>query len=349
MPDQRPVGIDEMRRSGYPRQDVAAQTQLVGNAFDKLYGHSGTLRVQQHEISQELTGGGEQIVAARCAGDGVRERFPVHVRSLPGHDRRWKTDDLSGSQPTPGNIAGGLTTVRKGARQHPENRQEVHGQQGARQGEIPTHPGLQFWNPSSAATEMVRFVRPQVFAVHFLTGQGNVIGNAVMLRSSRSARTAHYDAHDGEHIDVDVSGILQREQNLDQSGDRLLECMLATAARWTSAKRSAIRWCCAPVQRRGCRRHGRIIAMSVEQQGERSRRCARRRHRSTKRRVPCDAPVYLLAAASGGDTIVRVLKHLYVQVLVGGLAAGILVGHFAPSLGVQFKPLGDTFVAQVEC
>ncbi|SAK88378.1 (2R)-sulfolactate sulfo-lyase subunit beta [Caballeronia arationis] len=40
-----------------------------------------------------------------------------------------------------------------------------------------------------------------------------------------------------EHIDVDVSGILQREQNLDQSGDRLLECMLATAnGRWTSAE-----------------------------------------------------------------------------------------------------------------
>ena len=34
----------------------------------------------------------------------------------------------------------------------------------------------------------------------------------------------------------------------------------------------------------------------------------------------------------------RVLKHLYVQVLIG-LAAGILVGHFAPAFGVQMKVL----------
>jgi aerobic C4-dicarboxylate transport protein len=43
----------------------------------------------------------------------------------------------------------------------------------------------------------------------------------------------------------------------------------------------------------------------------------------------------------------RVLKHLYVQVLIG-LAAGILVGYFAPALGVQFKPLGDTFIRLIK-
>ncbi len=43
----------------------------------------------------------------------------------------------------------------------------------------------------------------------------------------------------------------------------------------------------------------------------------------------------------------RVLKHLYVQVLIG-LAAGILVGYFWPTLGVQFKPLGDTFIRLIK-
>ena len=32
-----------------------------------------------------------------------------------------------------------------------------------------------------------------------------------------------------EHIDVDVTGLLQRELTLDQAGDRLLENMLRTA------------------------------------------------------------------------------------------------------------------------
>jgi aerobic C4-dicarboxylate transport protein len=43
----------------------------------------------------------------------------------------------------------------------------------------------------------------------------------------------------------------------------------------------------------------------------------------------------------------RVLKHLYVQVLIG-LAAGILVGYFSPDLGVQMKPFGDTFIRLIK-
>ncbi|MBC8739694.1 C4-dicarboxylate transporter DctA [Paraburkholderia sp. UCT31] len=43
----------------------------------------------------------------------------------------------------------------------------------------------------------------------------------------------------------------------------------------------------------------------------------------------------------------RVLKHLYVQVLIG-LAAGILVGYFWPDLGVQMKPFGDTFIRLIK-
>ena len=41
------------------------------------------------------------------------------------------------------------------------------------------------------------------------------------------------------------------------------------------------------------------------------------------------------------------LKHLYVQVLIG-LAAGILVGHFTPALGIDMKPLGDTFIRLIK-
>ena len=41
----------------------------------------------------------------------------------------------------------------------------------------------------------------------------------------------------GEHVDVDVSGILQREMNLDQAGDKLLESMLRTCnGRLTAAE-----------------------------------------------------------------------------------------------------------------
>ncbi|MBU7441611.1 UxaA family hydrolase [Paraburkholderia fungorum] len=206
----------------------------VGNAFDKLYGFGTTLVFGE---TSELTGG-EQIVAARCANDGVRERFQFMFDRYQDMINRWKTDDLSESQPTKGNIAGGLTTIEEKAL---GNIQKI-GKKCMVEGvldkaEIPTHPGLWFMDSSSAAAEMVTLCAASGFAVHFFpTGQGNVIGNAIVpvikiCANPRTVRTM------SEHIDVDVSGILQREQNLDQSGDRLLECMLATAnGRWTSAE-----------------------------------------------------------------------------------------------------------------
>jgi (2R)-sulfolactate sulfo-lyase subunit beta len=40
-----------------------------------------------------------------------------------------------------------------------------------------------------------------------------------------------------EHIDLDVSGLLQREITLDQAGDKLLETVLRTAnGRFTAAE-----------------------------------------------------------------------------------------------------------------
>ena len=39
----------------------------------------------------------------------------------------------------------------------------------------------------------------------------------------------------------------------------------------------------------------------------------------------------------------RLLKLLYVQVLLA-IVAGVLIGHFAPDLGVALKPLGDGFI-----
>jgi aerobic C4-dicarboxylate transport protein len=47
------------------------------------------------------------------------------------------------------------------------------------------------------------------------------------------------------------------------------------------------------------------------------------------------------------NPVVRTLKSLYVQVLIGGLL-GILVGHFWPTVGAQLKPLGDGFIRLIK-
>ena len=206
----------------------------VGNAFDKLYEAGCTLVFGE---TTELTGG-EQIVAARCRDESVRKDFMRVFDRYQEVINRHKTSDLSDSQPTKGNIAGGLTTIEEKAL---GNIQKI-GRKCVVDGvidkaETPTHAGLWFMDSSSAAAEMVTLCAASGFAVHFFpTGQGNVIGNPILpviklCANPRTVRTM------SEHVDVDVSGLLQREITMDQAGDKLLEMMFRTAnGRLTAAE-----------------------------------------------------------------------------------------------------------------
>ncbi|MFH0133531.1 UxaA family hydrolase [Variovorax sp. EL159] len=206
----------------------------VGNAFDKLYETGNTLVFGE---TSEITGG-ERIVADRCRTPDVKERFMFMFNRYQDMINRHKTSDLSDSQPTKGNIAGGLTTIEEKAL---GNIQKI-GKKCLVDGvldkaEVPTGPGLWFMDSSSAAAEMVTLCAASGYAVHFFpTGQGNVIGNPILpvIKICANPRTVRLMS---EHVDVDTSGLLQREMTLDQAGDQLLECMLRTAnGRLTAAE-----------------------------------------------------------------------------------------------------------------
>ncbi|NCV78870.1 MAG: D-galactarate dehydratase, partial [Burkholderiaceae bacterium] len=79
----------------------------VGNAFDKLYEIGSTLVFGE---TTELTGG-EHLVEARCRTPEIKAKFKMMFDRYQGVVERNKTSDLSDSQPTKGNIAGGLTTI----------------------------------------------------------------------------------------------------------------------------------------------------------------------------------------------------------------------------------------------
>jgi len=185
----------------------------------------------------ELTGG-EMIVADRCATPQAREQFMKMFNRYQEVIDRHKTSDLSESQPTKGNIAGGLTTIEEkalGNIQKIGHKCKVIGV--LDKAEEPTGPGLWFMDSSSAAAEMVTLCGASGYVVHFFpTGQGNVIGNPIVpvIKLSANPRTCRTMS---EHIDHDCSGLLQRQKNLDQCGDELLEIMLRTCnGRLTAAE-----------------------------------------------------------------------------------------------------------------
>ncbi|HSW33118.1 MAG TPA: UxaA family hydrolase, partial [Steroidobacteraceae bacterium] len=89
-----------------------ASCPTVGNMYDKLipaglYGCFGE--------TSELTGA-EHLAAARAATPEVREKFMKTWQAYQDDViEAHKTSDLSDSQPTKGNIAGGLTTIEEKA------------------------------------------------------------------------------------------------------------------------------------------------------------------------------------------------------------------------------------------
>ena len=123
---------------------------------------------------------------------------------------RHKTNDLSDSQPTKGNIAGGLTTIEEkalGNIQKIGKKCKVVGV--LDKAETPTSPGLWFMDSSSAAAEMVTLVRRFGLRRAFLPDRAG-----------------------------------QRHRQSDRAGDQALARTRAPRARCPSTSTTTARACC---------------------------------------------------------------------------------------------------------
>jgi (2R)-sulfolactate sulfo-lyase subunit beta len=208
----------------------------VGNMYDKLipkgiYGVFGE--------TSEITGA-EHICRERAVSPEIGAKWYKMWKAyqedvIEAH----KTDDLSDSQPTKGNIAGGLTTIEEKALGNLEKiGRQCRYIDALDAAEAPAKgPGLYYMDTSSAAAECVTLMAAGGYVVHtFPTGQGNVIGNPIVpvIKISGNPKTLRTMA---EHIDLDVTGILRREQTIESAGDALIEMIIRTSnGRLTAAE-----------------------------------------------------------------------------------------------------------------
>lgn len=205
----------------------------VSYAVDRVVEAGGTVFFGE---TSELTGG-EHLIADRMATPELREQFMAMYNDYVGEIQRQGVD-LLGSQPTEGNIAGGLSTIEEKALGNiaKTGSKPVIGV--LKPAEAPQNgPGTYFMDSSSAAAECVTLMAAGGAVVHlFPTGQGNVIGNPIepVIKVSANPNTVRTMS---EHIDVDVSGLLARTINLNQAGEKLMECIRRTAnGRLTAAE-----------------------------------------------------------------------------------------------------------------
>jgi (2R)-sulfolactate sulfo-lyase subunit beta len=204
----------------------------VGNVIDKHCDSSGGgAGIASFGETSELTGG-EHIVKAKAANKEVEAKFTAMFEDYQKlvFDQKAGTD-LSESQPTKGNIIGGLTTIEEKALGNIEKLgKRTKFIDALMPAEEPKKgPGLYFMDTSSAAAEAVTLWAASGAVVHlFPTGQGNVIGNPIepVIKLSGNPITI---ATMKEHIDLDVSKILRGEMTVDQAGDELIEIICRTA------------------------------------------------------------------------------------------------------------------------
>ena len=200
----------------------------VGNMFDKLlpegiYGCFGE--------TSEITGA-EHICKKRAINEEVGNKWYKMWEAYQNEViEQFKTDDLSDSQPTKGNIEGGLSTIEEKALGNLEKIGRTSKYIDILEpAEIPdSGNGLYFMDSSSAAAECVTLMAAGGYVVHtFPTGQGNVVGNPIVpvVKITANPRTIRTMS---EHIDVDVSGILKREMTIDEAGDNLIDMIVRTA------------------------------------------------------------------------------------------------------------------------
>ena len=232
----------ELQREACPISDLWVSTKCgesdttsgcganptVGNMYDKLipkgiYGVFGE--------TSELTGA-EHLCKERAATPEAGEKFLKTFQAYQDEViEAHKTSDLSDSQPTKGNIEGGLSTIEEKALGNLEKiGREVRYIDVLEPAEAPEKgPGMYFMDSSSAAAECVTLMAAAGYTVHtFPTGQGNIIGHPIvpvvkLTANPRTIRTM------SEHIDVDVSGILRRELTMSQAGDALIDMVVRTA------------------------------------------------------------------------------------------------------------------------
>ena len=196
----------------------------VGNMYDKL---------MPHGIFGCFGETSEHLCEARAANPEAAKKFKATWQAYMDEViEPFKTSDLSESQPTKGNIEGGLTTIEEKALGNLEKiGRECSYIDVLEPAEAPAKgPGLYFMDTSSAAAECVTLMGAAGYVVHtFPTGQGNVIGNPIVpvIKITANPRTVRTMS---EHVDVDVSGILRRDMTISDAGDSLIDMVVRTAS-----------------------------------------------------------------------------------------------------------------------
>ena len=211
-----------------------AANPALGRVADRLNGFGAATVLG--EIAEIM--GAEHLLAARATQPEVAGRLLRVIHRVESEAQALGLD-IRGTQPSPGNIRGGLTTIEE------KSLGATHkaGEDSRLEDVVPyaariTRKGLTVMDTPGLDVESVTgMVGGGAQVVVFTTGLGTPTGNPIapVIKITGNARTARSMA---DNTDLDVSGILDHSEPIDGAADRLLDEILAVCSgKLTSAER----------------------------------------------------------------------------------------------------------------
>lgn len=202
-----------------------ASNPSIGVVSDAVVGARGSVIIS--ETSEFF--GAEHLFAERAVDDRVRRSFVEAVETL---EREIKAQgaDLRGSNPTPDNIRGGLTTIEEKALGAMAKAGASPLVSVVEYGEAPDGPGLHFMAaPAPAVESITGFAAAGCQLCLFSTGVGNPIGHPIMTIVKVSGNRNTIDTF-SDNIDFDVTSVVERGEPIATAGARLLDYALSVAS-----------------------------------------------------------------------------------------------------------------------
>jgi altronate dehydratase large subunit len=206
----------------------------LGRVADRLHAFGASTVLG--EIAEIM--GAEHLLAARASDPGVAARL-LRVINRVESEAQALGLDIRGTQPSPGNIRGGLTTIEekslgatyKAGERSPLEDVVAYSSRIRRKGlTVMDTPGLD-------VESVTGMVGGGAQVVVFTTGLGTPTGNPIapVIKITGNARTAETMA---DNTDLNVSGILDRSETIDSAADRLLgEILAVCSGKETAAER----------------------------------------------------------------------------------------------------------------
>lgn len=221
-------GLDELvlgTKCGSSDTTSGLSSNLVVGEVCRLMTENGGTFIQG-EICDIM--GGEYALKRLSVDQAQGEKIVDYVRDLYLRGVAVEAD-VRGSQMTAGNVAGGLTTLVEKALGANAKGGNVWIQGTLAYGEIPKGPGRYIMNFPGHGFENLTGSAAGGAIVHlFTTGRGAPTGNPIMptIKVCGNAKT---NVTMAEHIDVDVSSVLDETETVQDAGRRLYEYAIEVA------------------------------------------------------------------------------------------------------------------------